>query len=665
MPTMANTTHTMQETEAVRASRRDILIGSAALALGAAGVPVLGRSARAQEATPATVEAVPPAVAEHRADWPLPNRDYANTRATTDATITSENVDELGTAWTFPIPGTGPYGAFASNPIVIGETVFAQDLASNVFALNLETGEVIWERRYDNAVVGPNGPAVGWGKLFATVNARDVAALDLETGEELWRTQLDGATGSIQPTVYGGHVYVSTLAGAVDVEGEGEDEEFAVRGYEGGHSGLAYALDQGTGEVIWWFQTVQEGFWGSPEINSGAGLWFPPAIDRERDTVYYGTGNPAPFPGIIGWPNASSRPGPNLYSSSLIALDRQGGELQWYYQAKPHDLFDLDFHLSPMLTTVEIDGQARDLVIGSGKLGRIVALDRESGEVLWDTAVGEHQNDELNGVPPGETIEVLPGVLGGVETPMAFADGVVYAAIVNMATPYTATGHGAVDGTQAVQNAERMTDLDAGTGEIVAIDSATGEILWSTAVERPPFGGVTVVNDLVVASTFDGAIFALERERGEEAWRSQLAAPLIAWPAVAGDTLIVGSGAGDNATLTAFRLGAEAAATPVASPEGTPAAAADAVQVTLTEFAIDMPKELPAGSTTFEVSNAGTIEHNFEVEGQGIEREFEQNLQPGETKTLQVDLQPGTYEVYCPVGNHAEQGMRLELTVTG
>ncbi|MBW3632446.1 MAG: PQQ-binding-like beta-propeller repeat protein [Chloroflexi bacterium] len=352
----------------------------------------------------------------------------------------------------------------------------------------------------------------------------------------------------------------------VEVEGEGEDREFTVRGYEAGHSGLAYALDQETGEVIWRFQTVEEGFWGAPEINSGAGLWFPPAIDGERDMLYYGTGNPAPFPGIIGWPNGSSRPGPNLYSNSLIVLDRQSGELQWYHQPKPHDLFDLDFHLSPMLATVELDGQTRDLVIGSGKLGRILAYDRENREVVWDTEVGEHENDELDGVPPGETIEVLPGVLGEVETPMAFADGVVYAAVVNMATPYTATGHEALDGTQAVQNAERMTDLDAGTGEIVALDATSGELLWRHEVEAPPFDAETVVNDLVVASTFDGTIFALTRERGEVVWSAQLAAPLIAWPAIVGDTLLVGAGAGDGA-LTAFRLGAETAATPASTPE--------------------------------------------------------------------------------------------------
>jgi predicted lipoprotein with Yx(FWY)xxD motif len=110
-------------------------------------------------------------------------------------------------------------------------------------------------------------------------------------------------------------------------------------------------------------------------------------------------------------------------------------------------------------------------------------------------------------------------------------------------------------------------------------------------------------------------------------------------------------------------MGATPQATPEASPVASPVGEANTVDVTLSDFAIDMPVELPAGPTVFNVSNTGDVEHNFEVEGQGIETELEQNLQPGESATLEVDLQPGTYEVYCPVGNHADMGMELELTV--
>jgi uncharacterized cupredoxin-like copper-binding protein len=101
--------------------------------------------------------------------------------------------------------------------------------------------------------------------------------------------------------------------------------------------------------------------------------------------------------------------------------------------------------------------------------------------------------------------------------------------------------------------------------------------------------------------------------------------------------------------------------------------AATPIEVSLTEYDIEMSNPLyaieelssfPAGSQTFRVTNNGTTEHNFEIEGQGIEEAFETNLSPGETQTMQLNLEPGTYEVYCPVGNHREQGMEMQLTVT-
>jgi len=105
-------------------------------------------------------------------------------------------------------------------------------------------------------------------------------------------------------------------------------------------------------------------------------------------------------------------------------------------------------------------------------------------------------------------------------------------------------------------------------------------------------------------------------------------------------------------------------ATPVASPVASPAAGSGAVEVSLSEFAIDMPTTLPAGPTVFNVTNDGEFPHNLEIEGQGIEVALENNLESGQGGTLEVDLPAGTYEVYCPVGNHADRGMRLELTVT-
>jgi plastocyanin len=131
--------------------------------------------------------------------------------------------------------------------------------------------------------------------------------------------------------------------------------------------------------------------------------------------------------------------------------------------------------------------------------------------------------------------------------------------------------------------------------------------------------------------------------------------------------------------LNALLLGLLAGLTACTEPEGaleggnqepreeaaSPALAdAPATEVGLTEYEIAMPTSLSAGSQIFRVTNNGAAAHNFEIEGQGIEEKFEDNLAPGEIKTMQLDLEPGAYEVCCPVGNHREQGMETQLTVT-
>ncbi len=174
---------------------------------------------------------------------------------------------------------------------------------------------------------------------------------------------------------------------------------------------------------------------------------------------------------------------------------------------------------------------------------------------------------------------------------------------------------------------------------------ATGAVSRPVGLAVGPDGSLYVA-DLGVIETSPSGL--LPRAGTGAIWRVVLSDTAMATPEVTG----MATPDGADADMT------DANATPAASAMG------ETVAVSLTEFAIDMPSELPAGRATFEVTNDGTIEHNFEVEGQGIEEELPENLAPGASGTLTVDLAPGTYEVYCPVGNHADEGMRLELTVT-
>jgi outer membrane protein assembly factor BamB len=492
---------------------------------------------------------IPPEVADNASDWPLPNKDYENTRATADSEISSENVLNLTTAWSFPIPGIGAYGAAASNPIIMGDKVYLQDLKCNVFALDLETGESIWSKLYNvSEVVGPNGPAVGWGKVFVAKDLYNVTALDAETGEEIWSTRLSNinSTGiDIQPVVYNGLVYVSTVPGTGDVF------------YAPGGIGIIYALDAETGETVWNFSTVDSpDLWGHPEINSGGGSWYPPAIDVETGITFWGIGNPAPFPGTEEWPSGTSRPGLNLYTDSIVALDHGTGEMVWFRQVLAHDLLDHDFQISPILANLTIGGSQQKVVFGAGKLGKVYAFNRSSGEVLWSTVVGEYDETAQLDVLPNSTTRIYPGVLGGVETPMAYSNGVLYVPVVNLFTDWMAMSW----------NSSTL-DFNNGTGELVALDAATGKILWLKLFDSLTLGGATVINDLVFTAEYDGTIHAFKADSGEEVFVYKAPAGINGWPAVANDTIVWPAGDGDEPTLVALRLSAAGESLPPSQNE--------------------------------------------------------------------------------------------------
>jgi outer membrane protein assembly factor BamB len=515
---------------------------------------------------------IPPEIAGHAEEWPLANHDYENTRAAVASDINASNVANLKVAWTAKLKGTSEWGGGTGNPIISEGIVYFQDMGANTYAVKLDTGELLWEKQYDNAIFGPSSPGIGYGKVFILSRIDRYSALDIESGQELWywSTGPDIPAGAFQPYVFGNQVYAALQAAS---SGHGQ---MTFHSYQGGSTGVAVLLNPETGKETWRWQVVEEDFWGNIEINSGGGLWFPPAIDIERGVSYWGTGNPSPVPGLKGYPNGSSRPGPNLYTNSLVALDHRTGELLWYNQVRPHDLFNLDFQASPMLATVNIDGSERDIVIGSGKLGIVYAFDRETGETLWSTPIGLHQNDDLTALPLDDsTTWVAPGAWGGVETPMAYADDTIYALTANLPSPYNATAYDADTPEQALNRSEGGTLLENGTAELVALAASTGEILWNYEFDRVAFGGVTVVNDLVFTATLDGMIYALSRADGTVVWQWQAPGGTNAWPAVSGESIVWPFGLGDSPSIITLSLKGggsiptpEPQRTPVQTPQG-------------------------------------------------------------------------------------------------
>lgn len=492
---------------------------------------------------------VPPEVTKYASGWPMANHDYANTREYLGQGIDSANVSKLGLAWSLPITGISEWGAATTNPLILGSTVYFQDLKSNIYSVDLSSGKLNWMKTYNQDIAGPNGLAVGWGKIFAQVGHYNLAGLTMN-GVQLWSKALAANnTGiDVQPSLYDHTVYTSSVPGV-------NNEKF----YLGGNVGTIYAVDELTGKVKWSFDTVDsKDVWGNAAVNSGGGAWYPPAIDLARNAMYWGIGNPGPFPGTKDFPNGSSRPGNNLYTSSMIALNPASGRLLWYNQVAPHDLFDYDFEASPILTSINLNGKMTDVAIGAGKMGKVVAMDRDSGKTVWTTLVGTHLNDNLKTLPPGVT-EVSPSPLGGVETMMAYSDGVVYVPVVDMTVQYTPS-----------EFVAKSFNLAAGKGELIAINATSGKILWTKKLDSLDVGAATVVNDLVFTSTFNGKIYAFNKKTGDIVWTYQAPGGINGWPAVSGDMILFPVGQGKNPVLLAFKIGAKAAA-PVAPQMVTPA----------------------------------------------------------------------------------------------
>jgi outer membrane protein assembly factor BamB len=464
-----------------------------------------------------------------------PNTDLASTRAE-KGPIDSSTVGDLEQAWTLPLTAQSSFGAYASSPIVDKGVIYSQDLASNVQAIELGSGEVLWKTSYEAPDHGPNGVVVADGLVFGATPSF-AFALDQETGKEVWSVELarNSKEGiDMAPGYYKGLVYVSTVPVTA--------EEF----YGGNGVGILWALDGKTGKKVWKFNTVPQNLWGNPGVNSGGGLWYTPSFDEEG-SLYAGIGNPGPIPGTEQFPWGSSRPGPNLYTDSVVKLDAKTGKLDWYHQVTPHDLNDWDLQNPPIL----IKAGGKDMVIGSGKSGIVVALDRQTGKELWKRPVGIHNgNDDIGleamrGNMPKTPITLYPGSLGGIIAPMSTDGKYIFAPVVN--SPLT------------INSQTEKSEGGPSSGELVALDAASGQVKWKAKLTTAAFGFTTVVNDLVFVTTYDGNVSAFDTSNGSIVWREQLPAATNSGIVIEDDMLIAPAGLaaaeGQKAQIVAFRLG--------------------------------------------------------------------------------------------------------------
>lgn len=467
----------------------------------------------------------------------FPNVDPSNTRHS-EGSIDNSVVSELGVAWTLslkaraqgsypsgPVVPVDAYGSYSSSPVVSKDVIYSQDLESNVQAIDLESGEVLWTKRFGLPSRGPNGVVVAGGRVYGATPT-SAFALDQETGDEIWsiplvRSKNEGI--NMAPGYDSGKVYVSTMPGTLNEPNP-----------RGGGVGVLWALDAGTGKKLWHFDTVPENLWGNTRVNSGGGLWSTPAFDG-KGFMYVAVAGPDPLPGTAGSPWGSSRPGPNLYTNSIAKLDAKTGKMEWFYQLTPHDLYDWDLQAPVILMNVG----SQDLVVAAGKSGIAIALDAKTGKLAWEQPLGRHNGHDDDGLYAmrGEYSKLkliptlYPGTLGGVIAPMSTDGSSVFVPVVNH--PVRVPGSG-----MEIREYSRVH-----LGEVVALNAKTGAVEWEHEFPvSPMLGATTAVNDLVFTTTATGKIYALNAKSGQIAWQDELPLGTKTGVTVSGDTVIAPAG---------------------------------------------------------------------------------------------------------------------------
>jgi alcohol dehydrogenase (cytochrome c) len=466
---------------------------------------------RTQSATTTNPNAATPS-----GSWPYPNADIDNTRQAPDSVISSANVSQLRQAWSFRItskPQT--VGALAMSPVVVDGVVYIQDMQSNVYALDLATGKLRWEHAFNTTVLGgpgPDGVAVANGLVYGET-PYTVFALSAATGKTVWvdRSLLTKGQGvfEIQPQAVSGRLY---LASALGTEPGG---------------GILLALNAANGKEIWKFNTTVGTDAAMRGVPTG-GAWEPPLVGSDG-SVTFGIGNPYESPAT-----AIAHPNRLLYNDSEVNLDAATGKLNWYYQAVPNDFMDHDLQTSPIAAS--INGTA--VIIAAGKMGYVYAINAQTGALLWKTPVGVHNGNDNDGLLAIEhklhlkaPVTFEPGVLGGVLSNPAVADGSVYVSTVDEPVTYTKL-------TQPLGGAAPSIP----TGQIEALNLATGSVEWDTKLPEMALGAATVSNDLVFTTLYGGELIALNRTTGAIVYRHQLPTSTNAPLVVAGNTVIVSAG---------------------------------------------------------------------------------------------------------------------------
>ena len=472
-------------------------------------------------------------------NWPMSGYDHSNQRHSELDQITIENVGELKAVGFYPATTKG--ARQQTTPVVIDGVIYFTVPNNRATALDMNTGKTLWSYEYEidwketALCCGTlnRGLAVEGDKVFLTTLNSNVIALDRVTGKELWVTNTanpsEGYSITMAPQVVGNKVIVGSAGG-----------EYGIRGF-------VDAYDTETGEKCWRFWTVpspEEGGWFGDWVakteqgddlhrdiekekankdkypdawkTGGGSVWTTPSYDKELGLLYVGVGNPSPNI------DDNVRPGDNLYTNSIVALDIETGKLKWYYQITPHDRWDYDVASPLVLHDVNVDGQKVAAVSHASKSGWLYTLDRETGKMIKrsDNFVPQ---ENLFANPTEKGINIAPGARGGANwaaPSWSPKTDLFYVLALHLPMEFVLVPAEKEPSVEYLGGEMIAKEGETGYGVVSAISPETGKIVWEKKEKSWIWTGgiLSTATDLIFYSEPTGVIHALNAKTGEELW---------------------------------------------------------------------------------------------------------------------------------------------------
>jgi PQQ-dependent dehydrogenase (methanol/ethanol family) len=489
------------------------------------------------------------------------NGNYDQTRYFPGKQIDTSNVGKMHPAWIFQ---TEVKESLETTPIVVNGVMYVTTSFNHVYALNAKTGEQYWHYKHKMGPIttyccGPNnrGVAVNGDKVFMGTLDAKLVALDAKTGSLVWETQIAdpelGYSETMAPTAVNGKILIGTNGG-----------EYGIRGF-------VRAYDAETGKQVWNFDTIPEksvGVWathdatgrdmhrdiaaekaafeknGDPYKTLGGGVWQNPAVDLKTNRIFFVVGNPSPDL------DGSLRPGDNLYTDSLVAVDLETGKYVCHFQYIAHDVWDLDAVSPPILVDVKgKDGKTVPGVIHGGKTGHVYVHNRDDCSLIrFSDAMVAQENMWV--LPTKEGARMLPGANGGVEwSPMAVNPELALAYAVNLHQPmtYHVESSPYPDGKLWLGGAFKVIPTEEQAGNITAVDYNTGKIKWQVKTPQPMMGGAfTTAGGLMFTGEANGWFRAYDAASGKVLWSFQAGAgvnaPASSYSVDGKQYIVVGAG---------------------------------------------------------------------------------------------------------------------------